>query len=214
MKVEAHQRYYLKDGTLVPGVTTILQVLNKPALVKWANKMGLQGIDTSKYKDKMAEIGTIAHYLIECDVKGEKPILDDYAPADIDKAENSLLSFYEWQKNHKLEVIFSEKQLVSETYRYGGTVDCYAKLDGKYTLIDFKTSNAIYPEMIIQLSAYKNLLEEAGHKVEEVRILRIGRDETEGFEERKETNLEKHFELFLHCLAIYNLKKELKISER
>lgn len=211
MKYKAHQRYYTKDHTLVPGATTVLQVLNKPALVPWANRLGLQGIDCTKYRDEKAEIGTLAHYLIECELKGEKPDTKDFTENQIDQAENSLIKFYDWMKEHKLEVILSEGQLVSEKYRYGGTVDCYGKMDEKFELIDFKTSSGIFPEMIIQLSAYKQLLEENGHQVDEVRILRIGRDEKEGFEERKETDLIKYFELFKNCLNIYHLKKELGI---
>ena len=57
----AHTRYYTTDGTLVPGSTTITGLLNKPALVKWANNLGLQGIDSSKYVDKAARVGTLIH---------------------------------------------------------------------------------------------------------------------------------------------------------
>lgn len=53
---KAHTRYYLSDGTLVPGATTVTGLLNKPALVKWANNLGLQGIDSSKYVDKAARV--------------------------------------------------------------------------------------------------------------------------------------------------------------
>ena len=53
---KAHTRYYLQDGTLVPGATTVTGLLNKPALVKWANNLGLQGIDSSKYVDKAARV--------------------------------------------------------------------------------------------------------------------------------------------------------------
>jgi hypothetical protein len=60
-----------------------------------------------------------------------------------------------------------------------------------------------------QVSAYMRLLEENGYKVEDVMILRVGRSEDEGFEYLKVGNLDKHFELFLHCLAIYNIRKTL-----
>ena len=43
-KANAHTQYKLVDGTKVPSVTTVLGILNKPALVKWANNLGLQGI--------------------------------------------------------------------------------------------------------------------------------------------------------------------------
>ena len=85
-KARAHTIYKLEDGTKVPGVTTVLGILNKPALVKWANNLGLQGIDSNKYRDEMADIGTLAHQMIvnyfnkvETDTTDMFP-LDDYGP--------------------------------------------------------------------------------------------------------------------------------------
>lgn len=205
-----NSRYLNKAGKRVPGVTTFLGVLAKPALISWANKLGLQGIDSTKYVDSLAGAGTCAHYLIECHLKREKPILDDFTQNQIELAENSVLKFYEWEKNHELEVLGSELVLISEQYQYGLTIDLYCKLDGKKTLIDFKTGKAIYPEMTMQVAAYKHGLEENGYEVEDARILRIGRDETEGFEDRKLSNLDKGFEIFKHCISIYQLQKELK----
>ena len=37
---KAHTVYKLADGTRVPGATTITGLLNKPHLVRWANKIG------------------------------------------------------------------------------------------------------------------------------------------------------------------------------
>jgi len=207
---QAHIRYKNKDGILVPGVTTVLSVLNKPALVKWANNLGLQGIDSTKYRDAMADIGTLAHYVIMCHLKNQTPVLDDYSPEQIDKAENCSLSFYEWEKNHPLEPVLIEEPLVSEEFQFGGTVDCCAKCNGDLLLVDFKTGKGIYSEMFYQLAAYRQLLVEHGHDVGSARILRIGRSEDEGFEEQVRTNLDNEWAIFEHCLQIYQLQKKLK----
>jgi len=61
-----------------------------------------------------------------------------------------------------------------------------------------------------QVSAYRELLIENGHQVERVLIVRVGRDESEGFETATVSNLDQHFDLFLHALVIYNLQKVLK----
>lgn len=209
-KAKAHVVYKLPDGSSCPGVTTVLGILNKPALVIWANRLGLQGIDSSKYRDEMADIGTLSHYLIMCYLTKQEPDTRDYSKEQIDKAENCLLSFYEWEKGHELKPILVETPLVSEAYNFGGTIDCYAMLDGMETLIDFKTGKALYEEMIFQLAAYEWLLRENGNCVGQSRILRIGRGEDEGFEERLVGNLDKHFGLFKHCLAIYNLQKDIR----
>ena len=60
---KAHIRYKLKDGTVVPGATTITGLLNKPFLITWANRLGLEGIDSTKYRDAAADIGTLAHQI-------------------------------------------------------------------------------------------------------------------------------------------------------
>lgn len=57
---KAHVKYRTKDKVLVPGVTTITNLLNKPYLIKWANDLGLEGIDSTKYRDEAADIGTLA----------------------------------------------------------------------------------------------------------------------------------------------------------
>ena len=206
---KAHVRYKTTDGRIVPGATTITGLLNKPFLVTWANRLGLEGIDSSKYVDEAAQVGTLAHAMIEADLQGVNIDWNLYSQQQRDLAENALLSFYEWKGRHKIEPIFCEKQLVSDTMLFGGTVDCYCILDGIPTLLDFKTSKSIYDEMFLQLAAYAELLRENGCEVQQVRILRVGRDETEGFEERSVPDTSKYFKIFRNLLEIYYTKREL-----
>jgi len=161
-------------------------------------------------RDTAADIGTLAHYLILCDIKGKETDVSEYSQQDIDKAETCLLKYWEWRKGHDFKPILAEMPLVSERYQFGGTIDCLAELDGALVLIDHKTGKGIYEEMFYQLAGYQQLLLENGHAIQSARILRIGRDENEGFEEQQVVNLDRHWELFLHCLAIYNLRKEIK----
>ena len=211
-RIKAHTTYKLLDGTIVPGVTTILGILNKPALVPWANKLGLQGIDSTKYVDEKAAIGTLAHQMIANYLRGEQTDTSEYSKLQIDQAENAVLSFFEWEKNHHLEPVFVEEPMISEHHRFGGTLDFLGTVNGEpeLALIDFKTSGGIYPEMYIQVAAYRQLAFEHELDVQKVKILRIGRTEDEGFEDKPVNHLDKRWELFLHCLAIYNLQKEVK----
>lgn len=205
----AHVRYKTTDGRIVPGATTITGLLNKPFLITWANRLGLEGIDSSKYTDEAAQIGTLAHAMIEADLQGVNIDWNLYSQQQRDLAENALISFYEWKGRHQIDPIFCEKQMVSDKLLYGGTVDCYCMLDGVATLLDFKTGKAIYDEYFVQLAAYAELLKEAGLPVDQVRILRVGRDETEGFEERSVPDTSKYFKIFRNLLEIYYIKKEL-----
>jgi len=209
-KARAHTIYKLPDGVRVPGVTTILGVLNKPALVKWANNLGLQGIDSSKYRDGMADIGTLAHQMILDYFKGKDTDTSEYSRSQIELAENCLLSFWEWEKGHNIKVIKAEVPLISVEYGYGGTIDCFCSLDGIATLLDFKTGKALYSEATMQISAYAYLLKENNYIPQALHLLRIGRDENEGFEEKVITNYNVAWQIFLRCLDIYNLQKLLK----
>jgi len=206
----AHIRYKLQDGTAVPGVTTILGVLNKPALVKWANNLGLQGIDSAKYVDEKAAIGTLAHQMIADYLRGKETDTSEYSKVQIDQAENAVLSFFEWEKSHHIEIVLVEEPMVSEQFHFGGTIDCLGTINGELWLIDFKTSKGIFPEMMIQAVAYRQLLIEHGHNIAQTIILRIGRTEDEGFEDRRVNDIAKRWEIFLHCLEIYRLQKEVK----
>ena len=209
-KAKGHIRYRNSDNKIVPGVTTILGVMAKPALMYWANKIGLEGISVSKYVDILADAGTLAHSMIECYLKEIDVETDEYSKDNIDMAENAFLKYLEWEKDHKYKLILSEGKLVSDKYNFGGTIDSYFDTGEKKILIDFKTGKAIYNEMETQVVAYKMLLEEQGYNVDECYILRIGRTEEEGFEYKKINNIELHKERFLCCSELYKLNKELK----
>jgi hypothetical protein len=208
-KTNAHTQYIDFNGNRVAGVSTILSVLDKPALVVWANRLGLQGIDSTKYKDKMADIGTITHLRILHQLKCTQPDLSEYSQADIKASDNCMASYQSWLKGHKLEPICIETPLTSDRYGYGGTPDFIGLVDGRLEIIDYKTGNGIYGTAFYQIAAYRQMAQELGHKVEHARILRIGRSSDEGFEERTITKFDDEFEMFLCCLKIYNLLKKM-----
>jgi hypothetical protein len=104
-----------------------------------------------------------------------------------------------------------EAELVSEEYQYGGTIDLYCEFtNGQKWLVDHKTCKGLYSNHGFQLAAYRNLLTENGHKVDGCRILRIGRNEDEGFEERTYGMMDLNFEVFKSCLDIYTNFKAIK----
>ena len=212
-KAAAHQRYYLESKKLAPGLTTVLGILNKPALVKWSNNLGLSGINVSSYVDELASIGTLGHQMVTDSLVGEVPDTSDYSTNQIDAAENSVLSFLTWEIHNPIDKTFwVEKQLVSEIHRFGGTADIYCLCKGSKELIELKTGKGIWPEHLYQVAAQKMLLEENDCHVDRCRVLNIPRSEDESFLEHILTDKEIKIgqEIFLHCLAIYYLKKEEK----
>lgn len=207
-KNKTHTVYTNSLGEKIPSVTTILGMLDKPALMHWAWDLGTKGIDYRKARDTAASVGTIAHYLIECHLTKQEPDVSGYLSENVNNAQTAYLAYLDFEKANNIEIIHSELRLISEEYMFGGTVDCYCKLNGKLALLDFKTSSNIYPEMRCQVSAYKRLLEENNYQVEEVHLLRIDK-ETGEFNHHPLDNLNKEWELFKLLTKAYPLKKEL-----
>ncbi len=213
-RTKAHTQYKLKDGTTVPGVTTVLSILNEPALVEWARECGCEGLDYREVRDSAGIIGTLAHYLIACHLKGVTPDTSEYSPAEVETARHCLAKYQLWEKEHSVSPVAIETPLVSEEFRYGGTPDLLAELDGELVLIDFKTgSGGIYREIFYRLAAYWRLLAEQGWPLADARILRVTADDDD-FEVVIKTNLGPEWQVFTYCLAIYRLQGGVMMKRR
>ncbi len=208
-KVKQHTIYKNKDGKRLCGVTTITGLLNKPQLLSWANRIGLEGLKMDAYVDDLASVGTLAHEMIVCHLLNKKVNTNEYSKNDIDRAENAMISFLEWHKNNPIKVIMAETPLISEKYQFGGTFDIYGELHGEKVIIDIKTGSGLYPDYLLQTTAYKMLINEAGEKVDKAILLRVGRDETEGFETKELTNFEPYEKIFKNLLEIRQLKQQV-----
>lgn len=175
---EASHRYWL-DGKPVPGVTTILGVLDKPALVSWAAKsvaeyvadnpdgvevlrqMGrepmVEALKRTPYqkRDDAAKRGTELHLYAEQLLRGENVELDDNDPL-LPVVEHAVEFLDEWQ----IEPLLIEAPVASREYWYAGTADLFAEYHDPVTkragvaIFDWKSSKGIYPEYAMQLNAY------------------------------------------------------------
>jgi hypothetical protein len=170
MSYSNHQIYTYK-GKEVPSVTTILQIINKPSLVYWSNWLGYQGLKYKEVLNDKADIGTRVHAAVEADIK---KYLYIPIPYPNDEVIARYHRFLEFKDDNKFEPIFVEKSITSS--EYGGTVDCYCKLNDKFTIIDWKTSKDFYPTMFIQLAAYRKLLHDNAYTVDQAAIVLLHED--------------------------------------
>ena len=236
---------YTVNDKVVYGVTSIIGVLNKPALMYWAvnqavDFLGVNWIAGKEYdeveiktlledarkahrvkKDKSADIGTMIHGWIEKYVKArieKKPV----PKRPINKEmQNAINGFFSWAKKNKVQLIACEQKIYSKKYRYAGTFDLEAKVNGKRTIIDFKTGKALYPEMFLQASAYLQAREEEkGEKYDGgIAMVRLAQENKEKaitpFEVRSVGREEVQYliKVFRCCLGIYVWKQNLKREE-
>lgn len=152
--------YFLKDGVRVPGTTTVIgRFKDSGGLLHWAFKQGKDGKDRL-YDEVATDIGTAAHAMVEAHIKGETVSNALVEPEMIDAANSAFAAYLTWSENFKVQIVAQEIQLVSEIHRYGGTPDAVGMIGNQLVLLDWKTSNAIYTDHLVQLAAYKNLWEE------------------------------------------------------
>lgn len=209
--------YKMKDGTRVPGVTTILgRYKESGGLLQWAHGVGYaqgeKGEQPNLYapRDEAADVGTLIHDLIERDIHGE---LHPAIPASMEERVISGYSAWrDWLALNKCEFYATEVPLVSEEYRFGGTIDVVLKMpNGGLSLADWKSSAAVYSDYLIQLAAYRQLWEENGHPpiTEGFNLFRFSKDHGD-FEHRRWPELRDAWELFKHLRAAYDLDKLVK----
>lgn len=170
-KYSDHANYYNGKKEEVPSVTTIIKLLNKPSIAKWANSLGWKRLSYESVLIERALEGTFAHELFHERLFKEGKEFDISTEYRLMKAKEYLSTFERFLEEYTLNPIWGEKSLSCD--RYGGTIDLYCELNGKKTILDYKTSKRFYSTHFVQLGAYINLLKLHEYDVEQVAILCI-----------------------------------------
>lgn len=182
---------YFIDDEPARAVTSVLSVIAKPALIFWAAKCAAEYIEETmqagesydevqikelaeKAKwahrnntNKAADTGTMIHEWIEKYVDGKNPSM----PIN-EGMQRSIKSFVDWYEKQNIEVIKPEIKLCSKKYTLAGTADLLCRIDGKLTIVDWKTGSGIYPEMLLQMGAYSMMYEEEfGEPIQQVMVV-------------------------------------------
>ena len=170
-KFSDHSTYVNNKKVEVPSAPTILKILNKPFIAKWANSLGWKRQSYDKVLEESANKGTFVHELLHEYMFKEGKKFDISNPDIVNFIYENVNAFKDFEKQYEFKPLWGEKSFSVE--RYGGTVDLYCELNNKNTILDFKTSKRFYSSHFIQLGAYTQLLEENDLLVEQVAILRI-----------------------------------------
>lgn len=163
---EGTQRKYLVDGQRLPSVTTVLNVLDKPALKSWAERIGVQGAIALardgalpqdehaalarmrerdlcwwQARDKAAGRGTLAHEdLIALVLTGEVPDLS-LVPAG---QRGFVRGVCAWHADTRWTVIAAEQMVASTEHGFAGRFDLRMRTPGgDEVLADLKTTESL-----------------------------------------------------------------------
>jgi hypothetical protein len=212
----AHPVYKNSAGRRLPSVTTVLsRFKDSGALIAWANKEGLEGRPLrgeGSVSQAACDAGTLAHSMVEAVIKKlEGPRQIDHPPETWDAASSAFDAYHAWSQQTRLVPCESEVSLVCECHQLGGTLDAMLIQD-RLSLGDVKTSAAVYPEMLLQLSAYGHLWSvnrpdrpiTGGYHI--LRFSKVGGS----FSHHYYPNLDKAWELFQLYRRAFDLDKEIK----
>jgi len=209
----AHTIYKNESGKRLKSVTTIINGnlgWKTGALIGWNLKLVDQGLNPREELKKAGRIGTLTHIMIEEFIKGGAVKLDGYEPDEISQAKTAYYGFYQWFANNNVTFHETEMKLVSEEYQFGGTFDAVCEVNGKLVICDWKTSNAVYDEFIIQLGAYRQLIQEnLGYDIRGAILLRLDKEEKGVYEEHhyKIKDLNWGWKMFKLLLKIQENKR-------
>lgn len=156
----------------------------------------------SAHEDHLEEagnIGKLAHAWIEQYIKSvlsenETRRMELLAKLpEEERAANCCMAALEWMQRHNVRWINTERKIYSREFKFAGTLDglclvdscvnpecCPQRFTNRLTIADWKTSNYLYVEYILQTAAYQHAYEEEfGPLVQDRWVIRLGKDDAE-----------------------------------
>lgn len=222
---------YKLNGKRMTGCTTVLGVINKPALIGWASNMAVDYIldhsssesleVTGMYlvskevlelarkahqrkKEERGVSGTNTHALVERYIK-ECISQHQGVPFKTNITDYApIKKFIVWALSHESCVfLISEKVMHHPEWFVGGTADFVAIINGQKLIGDLKTQKKIWDRVpFIQMSCYRGMLERMGEK-DFVGSIIVHMPEEGEIEAHYSYDHESDLGAWLHALGLY-----------
>lgn len=186
---------YKVEGVKVPSVTRVVDGCFPKDLTHWALSIGQEEYD--KIISEALEVGNDTHQWIEDYI--------NFGHACTDPGHHifePVKAFLKWTEEYKPEWIDAERKIYCDKYKYAGTVDAVAKINGRVCVIDFKTSKKIYKPYHLQVTAYAQAIKRMdGLKRWPLGII-LRLDKETGEFEHKVFEPKHNFNTFKKCLEL------------
>lgn len=144
-KMDRGKRFYTTpENNKYPSITTVLGDEPKPWLDSWKAALGKD--KAAAETKRCADRGTALHKMVEDYLNNVPDPTEGH-----DRANIGLFNQIRMKLTKQVgEIRAQEIPLYSDALRVAGRVDCVAEYDGVLSIIDFKTSNNVKTEDMIQ----------------------------------------------------------------
>ncbi len=166
------------------------------------------------------EIGSSIHELIEWETRRRMGQGVGVRPKAPEEAEAAFLKWVKWADDSQAKFVFLEQAVWNEKVGYAGRMDATAEVKWPdqdapiYTLIDYKSGKAIYPEAILQVSAYREAIRSMGHRIpDRAIIIRVPKQKTDPEVETREVLTDELDAAFVTFRAVFHLYRWMKQHE-
>ena len=186
-------------------------------LIQWIARKGYA--EAESIKESAGDRGSRVHNAINDLLQGKKVLWNSIYYSNLDKIQkvltndeySYLLSFQKFWETEKPFLVENESVVYSDKYGFAGTIDAVVLLDGKLTILDWKTSSRIHVTHQMQVAAYAYASHEMGRKVAQTGIVRLGTRHKNGGYEIKLFNGEetkKSFSRFLSVKDVFEIEHQ------
>jgi hypothetical protein len=177
MFITQDHRYYFNGQGPYPSVTTVLGIMDKPAVMIWKARESVRALyrfvkadptndlgeeeeairwavkEADKARDTAAKLGSSLHLLADMASRATEKAPERFEVSE--EVQPYLAAFRGFLGRYSASsIVSSEKSVLSEN-GYAGTYDLIMRIDGELWLVDIKTSKGYYPEYGLQLAAYR-----------------------------------------------------------
>jgi hypothetical protein len=179
--------YTHDDGSVIANPSSVLRLVNKPFLVKWAAKKATEFIEEEfqpyteynpveiarilrgakvaheEYSSDRMQIGTQVHAYVEQRIKyelGLRKTQKRMPPSSMSDIYFACLAFEDFVWRYKPVWQDAERVVYSRKNDHVGTTDAVCMIDGEFYIVDWKTGSGLYLEHAYQMASYLAALKE------------------------------------------------------
>lgn len=193
LEFEEKSHIYKLNGEIIPSVSKVMKPLSK-ALYRDVDEAVL---------NQAAKRGTAVHNAIENYVL--------YGIEDIEPAYRGYFdAFKKWWEENNPTVLGTECKVYHKILRYAGTADMLVSINGKWILVDFKTSATVNRMLTgVQLEAYSKAYDSHGIHFDSKAILHLQNSGNFKWHEYQSRDIE-NWEVFGALMKVHNHIKKYK----